>query len=469
MLQDFRIKPWAHQLEALERFSSLGRILLRHDMGTGKTLTGCLCLRHVASVLRRCPITIIFCPLSVIPHWEREIEKNCNLNISKKVQVLRGTEKERVAQISPEKSIYIVNYEVTRLKKLFSVLKNLNPDFVILDECHKIKGPKSLTSLGIRALIGNVRYRLLLSGTPVLNSAMDVWAQLQALGTGAVDDNYWAWIRRHFYDANSGKSWLNYPDWKLIPGKEQHINRVIALNSHTALKSECLDLPPLVEQTVEVTLTPEMRRMYDELEEDFLTYLDSGEVLATDLAITKLIRLMEICNGVVTLPNEVVLKPTAKLDALADILESTGKEKVVIWCNFLKPMAAIEKLLENLGIVYVRFTGAESAKDKQAAIDVFNTDPSVKVFLATQAAGGVGIGLQAASVAVTYSQSFNLEHYLQSAARTYRGGSEIHSKITHISLITSGTVEEQIAEALSRKMDLANLLLTIKREHKKAA
>lgn len=103
-----------------------------------------------------------------------------------------------------------------------------------------------------------------------------------------------------------------------------------------------------------------------------------------------------------------------------------------------------------------------TAKQLQTAVDDFQQDPSVRVMIANPAAGGTGVTLTAASVAVYYNRSFNLEHHLQSQARNHRGGSDIHEKITYYDLVSAGTIDEVILEALERKENLAENILRLK-------
>ena len=79
--------------------------------------------------------------------------------------------------------------------------------------------------------------------------------------------------------------------------------------------------------------------------------------------------------------------------------------------------------------------------------------------IANQGAGGIGINMTEASYSIFFSRNFSLEHDLQAEARNYRGGSEMHQKVTRIDLVSPGTIDELISEALANKQNMAEKIL----------
>ena len=106
-------------------------------------------------------------------------------------------------------------------------------------------------------------------------------------------------------------------------------------------------------------------------------------------------------------------------------------------------------------------TGRQNQAQKQLAIDSFQNDKETRVIIANQAAGGTGVNLTAASYSVYYTRNFSLEHDIQSQARNYRGGSDIHEKVTRIDLVTPESIDEHILDALAKKEDMAEQILKI--------
>jgi SNF2 family DNA or RNA helicase len=258
-----------------------------------------------------------------------------------------------------------------------------------------------------------------------------------------------------------------FPDWQIKPGAENEIHSILNRHSMRVLKKDCLDLPPLVRQTIYCELTDGLAGHYRELEEDFITFIN-GEACVAELAITKLLRLQQVCNGIIPTESGIQRKDCAKLAVLFELLEElTPDHKVIVWSNFIPTYDDITDCFNALGLRYGVIRGGQNSVDRQSAIDAFNQDASVRVILANQQAGGVGIGLQAADYMIYYSKNFSLEQDLQSEARAHRGGSEIHEKITRIDLVTKGTVEEDVTAALASKLSNSELILSLKQKHKR--
>jgi SNF2 family DNA or RNA helicase len=119
----------------------------------------------------------------------------------------------------------------------------------------------------------------------------------------------------------------------------------------------------------------------------------------------------------------------------------------------------IARRLEKMGVKFTTLTGEQNHKEKDEAMDSFRKDSSVRVMIANQAAGGVGVNLVEADYAVYFSKNFSLKDDLQSEARNYRGGSNIHEKVTRIDIVCRDTIDDVIAEALASKQDISNKVL----------
>ena len=120
------------------------------------------------------------------------------------------------------------------------------------------------------------------------------------------------------------------------------------------------------------------------------------------------------------------------------------------------------KLKKTQEFNYVFLTGAQNGEEKQQSIDRFQQRPDVKVIVANRASGGVGINLTAARYSIVYSRHYSLANELQSEARNYRGGSQIHTNIVKIDLFTPETVDAQVLDALSKKQKISDVILDIR-------
>lgn len=486
---------WDHQKRVLELMDSRTYFAIFHDMGCGKTRTTVSCLRAKMNAEKRALHTLVLSPLSVVPNWVEEFRRHGG-KVAAGVQALTGTEKERIEQTkAPGKFIFVTNIDaITSCPDLWKILASSKWDAIVVDESQRFKNPRAkrltgrsqkLTTaekakgkkprqriIGLAEVCDRTKYKFILSGDPTPQDERDLWGQFRLLDSGICGSNFTAFQTRHFYDANQGNPWKKWPDIKMKPESRRFFDTILSTHSDRVTKDECLDLPPLIRVTRHIELTPEIRRHYVEMERDFLTELDNAQVVTADIVVTKLLRLQQICCGILKdTTGTVTIQPTNKLHDLSELLEDLcPRHKVIVWCNFRDSITQIDALCADLGLYNVVIQGGQSAPQRQAAIKEFKEDPKVSVCVANPAAGGVGIdGLQGASYMIYYSKGYNLEHDRQSEARAYRAGSEIHEKITRIDLVTAGTVEEEITEALRAKKTIGDMLFAFKGRGKAAA
>lgn len=460
---------WKHQIEAINRAKELGHFALLFDTGTGKTRTSIEILRDLynkqGDVLR----TLVLCPLIVVPNWPIEFQKFSKIP-EDEIKPLLGSQVNRIKifKESNQKSrIFVMNYEGLLLKDLFNLIEAWRPQVLICDESHKLKNiTASRTKLAIK-LADNALHRFILSGTPILNSPMDIFSQFRVLDKGATfGKNFFGFRAKYFYDKNSGMpAQKHFPDWRIKPGAFNSMNALIYKKAMHIKKEDCLDLPPLIRQTILVGMTPLQEKLYTQMKKDFITFVQNmgkTEASVAELAITKALRLMQIVSGFVKTEddNEVEIKDTPKLAALKELLEElTPQHKVLVWATFRENYGQIKRICEELGLRYVEVHGGISDKAKFKAVDDFNADQSIRVFIGHPGSGGIGINLISASYSIFFSRSFSLENDLQAEARNYRGGSEIHAKITRIDLVVKDTLDELVVKALANKMEIGEKML----------
>lgn len=463
------IKPWAHQLKAINQAKDLLGFALFFEQGCGKTSTLINILRHKFEKAERPLSTLVLCPSIVVENWRREFEAHAGLS-GFLVTTLTGTRAERLRSLkrdqalSSQKGIAVTNYESLYMDPLFEALLKWKPEVVVLDESHKCKDAtakrtKRAIKLGYAAL-----HKYILSGTPILNSAEDIFAQFLFLDNGETfGEKFFDFRNQYFEDRNRNRPrHAYYPDWRVKPGALAEINRKIYTKAMRVVKSECLDLPPLVRQVVEFKLEGEQGRHYREMKYAAVIEFHKKEVSA-DLAITKALRLQQITTGFVSADDGTVEKytPNPRIQALAEVLQSIEpSHKIIIWAVFKQNYIDIAELLDKLGIGYVMVTGETPAYSKQINIDWFNNSASpARVLIGHPAACGTGANLTVADYSIFYSRAFSLEYDLQAEARNHRGGSEVHQKITRIDLVATDSIDEVVMVALREKLNLSEVIL----------
>jgi hypothetical protein len=431
----------------------------------GKTGTAINILRHKFEQAGRQRMrTLVLCPPIVVNNWVKEFHIHAKFFSVPLV----GPGKKRLElfkTLAGDNTIFVTNYESLLMKDLYEAIKAWGPECLVFDESHKCKDITAKRTKAAAALAEQSRHNFILTGTPTPNSPMDIFSQFFLLDRGAsFGKSYFVFRARHCWDRNAGMPRnIHFPKWEIRPGALDALNQKIYAKAMRVTKAEALDLPPLVRVTREVEMLPEQQRVYEQMRDDYVAFLNSDACMA-DLAITHALRLQQIVSGYVKLDSgdEKSFTDTPRLKAVEELLEElTPNHKVIVWAVFHQNYKDLRTVCEKLKIKYVEVHGGISAKSKDLSVDLFNTDPSTRVLIGNQQAGGIGINLTAASYSIFYSRNFSLEQDLQAESRNHRGGSKEagHSKITRIDLLTPGTIDEVVLEALQQKQNVSEELL----------
>lgn len=446
------------------------------EMGVGKTFASITCLRWWYKANKRVLRTLILTPPIVIEQWRRQFIE-CSKVPPRRIVPLVGTGKKRAETFAraienPEGTIFITNYETLLMKDLYKQILKWEPEILVVDESHVCKERSSSRTKLVTKLADRAKHRLLLSGTPIGNGAMDIFSQFRILDRGETFGTSFMQFRaNYFYDKNAGMpKAMHFPNWQPREDTYERLNEKIRAKSMVVRKDECLSLPPLVEKDVYVELSAEQRKAHDEMRKHLITYVD-GDACVASLALTKALRLMQIVSGFANV--EVLQSDGSKkvhtihfkgedprAVALRDLLaEIVTHAKCLVWAVFEENYDTIRAVCDGLGIQYVEIHGGVTAANKQKAVDAFRDDPAVKVCFGHPGSGGVGVDMIMASYMIFYSRNFSMIQYEQARARNYRGGSEIHDKITQINLTAAGTIEERVAKRLAEKIDISDKIL----------
>lgn len=464
-------KLWDHQKQAADIAKSRAHeglgLALFFEMGTGKTRTQIEILKDNYNDHGKILPTIIFCPIVVVGNWKAEIAKYSDIP-TERVLCLTGPSIERQAQFWDYKKKYgsefivVTNYESLNMYGVYSDLLKFEAEILICDESHRLKASTAKRTKAAIKLAKKIKLTYLLTGTPVLNSPMDLFSQFLIMDKGLTfGEKFFLFRAKYFINENWDKPYLSFPNWQIKPGAIEDINALVAKHSVRVKKEECLDLPPLVRQTLFVEMESEQARCYRQMEKDFITYINDKACVA-QLALTKALRLQQIVSGFLVLEDKSVKHfENNRIKALEDLLlDLTPTHKVIIWAVFKENYKAIREICEKNKIKYVECHGETKEKDKLTVADKFNSDQGTKVFIGHPISGGVGLNLTSSDISIYYSRDFSLEADLQSESRNHRGGSNIHQKITRYDLTCQGTIDELILQKLANKEVLGEALIS---------
>jgi SWI/SNF-related matrix-associated actin-dependent regulator 1 of chromatin subfamily A len=403
--------------------------LLADDMGLGKTRQAIIAA-HEAHPHGR---ILIVCPASLKLTWAREIHAVLG---AQDISVLGRDE--GLARWT------ITNYD--RLRTQQATLSAEEWSCLILDEAHYLKNrhsQRSLLVLGgehrprkrgklpagrIRGLVERSERVILLTGTPITNRPLDLFPLLRAIGHPLGDDLLSYALR---YCAAFQTEW----GWDM--GGASHLDELHDRLRDVLLrrsKDEVLDLPPKL-------------RTYMPVEVDLIAYrkvwLDYVQLLATrKRRIPRAMLLAEVAK----LRHAAALAKVPAAIAHVEAVMETGQKVVVFTCH----TGVVEALMQRFGPQAVRLTGEDGAAQRQAAVDAFQNDPEVRVFVGNLVAAGVGVSLTAATQVLFVDYSFVPAEHLQAEDRPYRIGQLNAVTVTYLSAV--GTLDEEIERLLAQKL-----------------
>lgn len=453
-----KTRPRFYQAQALKRaFQSGGRYGLFLKPGTGKTkiaidFCAALFLQQKASVV------LVVCQLTGWPVWESELLKHCAVPY-RLVMLPRGSRSqvEALNLLEPDGTrltFILINYEATW--RIEGALVNLDPHVLICDEAHKIKNRSAKQSRCIHRLVQALDpYRLMLTGTPIANAPLDVFSQYMA-----IDDSVFG--RRWAPFVNRYAIFYGYYNRKVKYKNLGDLRRRARTKATVLTKEECLDLPTRSYEHLTVRLDEKARKAYDEMDADFITFLDTNETATAAIKLTQMLRLSQLTGGFITAETgELRQVGSEKLDALETKLDEliNAGEKVVVFARFRWEIDKIEELCSNNSWKSWKLYGYADAKLKREAsyfYQRFQAHSGPAVFIAQTQAGSLSIELYAAAYAIFYSFDYSLITWEQCHDRIHRSGQT--RKVTYYYLIADQTLDIDIWNALHYKKGVATLL-----------
>jgi superfamily II DNA or RNA helicase len=434
-----------YQREGLGWFHFLRRFrlggCLADDMGLGKTVQVLALLEELR--MEGAGPSIVVVPRSLVFNWKREAER-----FAPRLRVADYTGPGR-ADVNPNASdLIITTYGTLRRDAL--ALASVEFEYAILDEAQAIKNPKTASSKAARLI--KARHRLALSGTPIENRLEELWSLFEFLNPGMLGPastfGAMAQLMTSGPDETDGRELL-----------AKAMRPVILRRTKDQVAPE---LPPRVEQTLEVELEPAQRRFYDALlaryRRSVLERVDRVGIQRARMHVLEaLLRLRQAaCHPVLADASRTEL-PSAKLDALMPALAEVVDEghKAVVFSQFTSFLSLVRKRLDEAGLRYEYLDG--QTRDREARVDHFQSDASIPLFLVSLKAGGHGLNLTAADYVYLLDPWWNPAVEAQAIDRTHRIGQT--RRVIATRLVARATIEEKILALQASKRALADAIL----------
>jgi SNF2 family DNA or RNA helicase len=382
--------------------------------------------------------------------WTREHAKWDHLK-DLRISKALGNEQQRIQALRAEADIYVIGRDnVIWLINYYQGLRKGWPfDMIVIDELSSFKNPQAKRFRALKKVMPSVSRVVGLTGTPSPNGLMDLWAEVYLLDQGRRLGPTLGSYREEYFRPGARNGYVVYK-WEPLRNAQKEIEGKISDICISMSAADYLKLPRRIDNVIPVQLSPEEMEAYKRMERDQLLQIEGDDIAAPNAAAV-MTKLLQIANGsVYTNEGKVVKIHEAKLEALAEIVDTTDSP-VLVFYSYKHDLAAIQGKIKGSRIL-------EDEKD----ISDWN-DGKVQVLLAHPASVGYGLNLQAGGhVIVWYGLTWSLELYQQANARLYRQGQEKPVVIHH--LIAEGTVDEEVMAALQNKDTSQSALMAALKE-----
>lgn len=369
------------------------------------------------------------------------------------------------AQAHGKVAVNAINYETLWTDAFGKHAMRGSYDLVVYDECHKLKGPRSRVSRFAYQLSRQVQGRggrvLMLTGTLMPHSPLDVWAQMRALDPTLYGTSYIKFRARYAVMGGfENRQVLRY----------KNLAQLKSLLSMYAYRvpSTVLQYDAPIQTHIEVELPRDVRRAYKQMEDELVAEVNNGRVTAAN-GLVRLLRLQQFTSGYARLDGSQTAEPmhSAKEDALFDVLDGTMEEPVVVFGNFTGDQETTKRAASRAGRPYFELSGRSNALAEWdvAARNATSECPVLGVQIAS---GGTGIDLTASGVSVYLSTGFNMGNLDQSKARINRPGRK--PIVRHIYIEAKDTIDTKIRHVLHNRKNLVEgVLSALTHQHQASA
>jgi non-specific serine/threonine protein kinase len=433
-----------HWLQSLDELGWGG--CLADDMGLGKTLQTISFLQYLKEKYPG-STQLVICPTSLIFNWENELQKFCP---SIKYYTHYGLQRSFNETHFEEYDVVLTTYGVVRndLEELTSFIWQ----YIILDESQAIKNPDARVTKAVQQL-GAVN-RVILSGTPVQNNTSDLFSQFNFLNPGFLGT-------KEYFNREFAVPIDKYGSRE----KTLHLKKLIHPFTLRRTKEQVAkDLPDKTVTILWCTMEAEQRRVYNQFRDAFKTKLlkridEEGIGKSGMYVLEGLLRLRQICDhpAMVDTGDEEIKSSVKVGELIREVQENAGNHKLLIFSQFTEMLHLIRTEFEESGISHCYLDGSTPLKKRKEEVTRFQEEESIKAFLISLKAGGVGLNLTVADYVYIVDPWWNPAAEMQAIDRAHRIGQK--RKVFAYKMICKDSVEEKILQLQQKKKMLADDLI----------
>ncbi|RRB04465.1 DEAD/DEAH box helicase [Larkinella rosea] len=417
---------------------------LADDMGLGKTVMTLTLLQSQKEAGFTEP-TLLVMPTSLLYNWELEAKR---FTPDLRVMAYTGTYRDKNTAQFDGYDVILTSYGIVRID--IDLLKMYRFHYIILDESQAIKNPSSHITRAVMQL--NSAHRLILTGTPLENSTMDLWTQMTFINPGLLGSQ--TFFRNEFQIPIEKKN------------DEQKTQRLYGIIKPFMLRRHksqvARDLPEKVESVHYSDMSPEQEKQYEEAKSYYRNLIlerieEEGVAKSQMVVLQGLTKLRQIANHP-RMIDETYEGNSGKLDDMVMRLEGAmaDNHKILVFSQFIKHLDVVQEYLQERGIQYAYLDG--STQDRRGQVNLFQNNDSIKLFLISLKAGGLGHNLTAADYVFILDPWWNPAIEAQAIDRAHRIGQK--RTVFTYKFISRNTVEEKILALQRSKQKLASDLIT---------
>ena len=460
---EFKTKPFSHQLEGVEYGLKYDRWFLGDEQGLGKSKQ-VIDIAVARKIMYGYKFCLIVCGVNTLKwNWVNEIHTHSNEDVyilgqrRKGTKIIIGSTKDKLNDLKlmynmgePHPYFIITNIESFRDKDIADTISDLCKKGIIgmcaADEMHKMKNPTAQQTKGFLKCLPDCRIGM--TGTPLMNSPMDLYVILKWLG---YESHAFYSFKQH-YCVMGGYGGYEIVGYKNLDQLTAQVREIMLRR----LKSEVLDLPEKVYVDDVVEMDGKQAVMYKEVEAGLKADYISGDIDLTN-PLSALIRLRQT-TGYPGILSETITE-SAKLDRMEELVENctSNDEKVLIFSNWTQMTDAICNKLKSEGHKVGVITGETPDSSRQEIVDVFQNSSDLKVLVGTIGAMGTGLTLTAATTVIFLDEPWNKALFDQAVDRAHRIGQK--NNITIYSIMCKDTIDERIHNLIYKKGAMSDAII----------
>lgn len=461
----FKTKPFPHQLDGIRFGLNHDRFLLCDDQGLGKTLQIIDLVECLGDKVKK---ALIICGVNSLKYnWREEVSKHSNekgyvlgTRYRKNGKEYLGSTKDKINDLSnlPDHKYIITNIETLRLgaKKIskykydFPIankIKELCNDgtigLIAFDECHRAKDSTSLQGKAMLEI--SAPHMIAMSGTPLMNSPIDLYFPIKWLGY----ENHSLFEFKRHYCRLGGYNDAEIMGYKNLDELRSLIDQIMLRR----LKTEVLDLPDKIEKLEYVEMSSKQSKLYLEVQQNTKTLIH--QIRMSNNPLSMLLRLRQV-TGWCGIINESI-QESAKMQRMIELVEDivSNNQKAIIFSNWTSITEVAIKLLSKYNPAYI--TGDVKQEERMNEVDRFQNDERCKVIIGTIGAMGTGLTLTSAQNVIFLDEPWTKALKNQAEDRAHRIGTK--GTVSIITLMCKDTIDDRIHDLIEKKGKMSDALI----------